>query len=300
MLRRVWIYFALVFCGGIWGLVPTLAKTAVEAGAHPFGLTWWQAVGGGTLVLLITILRGKRLPLDGYHLKFYAFCGLVGTILPTIILFYAARHVSAGVIAILMAAVAIAAYPMCIALHIDTAQTRRVVGLGLGLVGVGFLIFPVVGLGQSDPLWVVTALLIPFAYAAENVYVALKSPRNTDAVTLVTGMLLMGGLLVTPLVIATGTWYHIAWPFSTAEWSVIAIFAINVLSYALFLNLIYAAGPVFASMSGYFAVLTGIIWGMVLLGETHGSWFWVALVSMLAGMMLVRQRAVERSARSVD
>jgi len=46
-------------------------------------------------------------------------------------------------------------------------------------------------------------------------------------------------------------------------------------------------------MSGYFAVLTGIVWGMVLLDETHGSWFWVALISMLVGMTLVKESAVE-------
>ena len=293
LLRRAWIYFALVFCGAIWGLVPTLAKTAVEAGAHPLGLTWWQAVGGGGLVFIITLVRRKRLPLDGYHLKFYAFCGLVGTTIPTIVLFYAASHVSAGVVAILMATVAIAAYPMCIALRIDTVQPRRVVGLGLGLLGVGFLVLPENGLGESEPAWVLVALLIPFGYAVENVFVALKSPRHTDTITLVSGMLLMAGVLITPLVIVTGTWYHITWPFSMAEWSVILIFIINVVSYVLFLQLIYAAGPVFASMSGYFAVLTGIVWGMVLLDETHGSWFWVALISMLVGMTLVKESAVE-------
>ena len=294
LLRRVRIYFTLVFCGGIWGLVPTLAKTAVEDGAHPFGLTWWQAIGGGGLVLVITLARGRRVPVDGYHLRFYAFCGVVGTLIPTIALFYVAPHVSAGVVAILMAAVALAAYPMSIALRIDKPQATRMLGLGLGLLGVGLLVIPGSGLGESKPGWVLIALIIPFGYAVENVFVALKSPRTTDSIALVTGMLLMGGVLITPLVVVTGTWYHISWPFSDAEWSVILIFAINVLSYVLFLNLIYAAGPVFASMSGYFAVLTGIAWGMVLLDESHGQWFWAALLSMMVGMLLVRERAVER------
>jgi drug/metabolite transporter (DMT)-like permease len=291
--RRAWIYFALVFCGGIWGLVPTLAKTAVEDGAHPFGLTWWQAFGGGGLVLLITLVRGKRLPLDRQHLKFYAFCGVVGTIVPTLALFYSAEHVSAGIVAILMAAVAIAAYPLSLALHIDKLQMTRVLGLGLGLAGVAMLVLPGSQIGASDPLWVLIALLIPLGYAAENVFVAVKSPRHTDATTLVAGMLLAGGILITPVMLATGTWYAIDWPFSPAEWSVIAIFVVNVLSYALFLSLIYAAGPVFASMSGYFSVLTGILWGMVLLGENHDGWFWAALASMLAGMALVKERRAE-------
>lgn len=285
-----WIYFALVFCGGIWGLVPTLAKVAIEDGAHPLGLTWWQAVGGGGSVLVINMLRGTRLPLDRQHLGFYAFCGVVGTIVPTIILFYSAPHVAAGIVAILMAAVAITAYPLSLAFRIDTLEPLRVIGLGLGLAGVAMLVLPGSSIGASDPLWVLIALLMPLGFAAENVFVAVKSPRGTDPMTLVSGMLLMSGVLMTPVVLASGTWYTIDWPFSAAEWAVIAIFAINTASYVLFLTLIYAAGPVFASMSGYFAVLTGVAWGMVLLGEDHGGWFWVALASMLAGMALVKGR----------
>ncbi|MEM7119681.1 MAG: DMT family transporter [Pseudomonadota bacterium] len=293
---RLWIYFALIFCGGIWGLVPTLAKSAVSDGAHPFGLTWWQAVGGGTMVLLISLTRGKRLPLDRQHIGFYVFCGIAGTIVPTLALFYSAHHVSAGIVAVLMASVAIAAYPLSIIFGIDRMQPVRVLGLCLGLAGVAMLILPGSGIGAGDPLWIVIALLIPFGYAAENVFVAIKSPRQTDTTTLVAGMLLMGGVMITPVVIATDTWYPITWPLNEAELAVIGIFVINVLSYVLFLALIYAAGPVFASMSGYFSVLTGIVWGMVLLGEDHGAWFWAALLSMLAGMALVRERAVHRRA----
>ena len=140
--RRLWIYFALVFCGGIWGLVPTLAKSAIADGAHPFGLTWWQAVGGGALVLAISLARGKGLPLDRQHLGFYAFCGVVGTIIPTLVLFYSAPYVAAGIVAILMAAVPIAAYPLSLATGIDRLQGVRVLGLGLGLAGVAMLILP--------------------------------------------------------------------------------------------------------------------------------------------------------------
>ncbi len=292
--RRAWIYFAMVFCGGIWGLVPSLAKVAVEDGAHAFGLTWWQAFGGGGLMLVIMLLRGKRLPLDRQHLEFYAICGIAGTIVPTVILFYSAHHVAAGIVAILMAAVAIAAYPLSIVAGIDKLQPARVLGLALGLAGVAMLVLPSASNGSSDPLWVLIALLIPIGYAIENVVVAVKSPRHTETPALLAGMLLMGGVMITPVVVATDTWYAISWPLSDAELAVFAIIFINVASYALFLSLIYAAGPVFASMSGYFAVLTGVVWGMVLLGEDHGAWFWAAVLSMLAGMALVRERVAKR------
>ena len=294
-LRRAWIWAVLMFCGGIWGLVPALAKIAVEDGAHPFGLTWWQGIGGGLLLLTITLLRGKRLPLDRQHLRFYGFCGVFGTILPTVSLFYAAEHVAAGVMAILMSAVPIAAYIFSLAFRIDRLEWTRSLGIALAMAGVALLVIPGGGEGGMSPFWVMVALLIPLGYAAENVFVAIKSPRRTETTTLVCGMVLTGGLIMTPVMLATGTFYPITWPLGSAEQAVIAIIVVNVLSYGAFLLLIYAAGPVFASMSGYATVASGILWGVVFLGESHDLWFWAALATMFAGMALVRERAVERA-----
>lgn len=293
-LRRAWIWGVMLFCGGIWGLVPTLAKGAIEGGAHPFGLTWWQGIGGGGLLLLVTLLRGKRLPLDQRHLQFYGFCGVVGTIMPTVSLFYAAEHVAAGVMAILMSAVPMAAYLFALVLRIDRIEWARFLGIGLAMVGVLMLVLPGAAGGETSPWWVLVALLVPLGYAAENVFVAIRSPRGTDTTTLVCGMVLTGGLIMTPVMLATGTFYPLSWPFNDAELSILAILVVNILSYAAFLLLIYAAGPVFASMSGYFTVLSGILWGIVFLGESHGGWFWAALATLFAGMALVRERAVSR------
>jgi drug/metabolite transporter (DMT)-like permease len=293
--RRLAIYLTMVFCGGIWGLVPTLAKTATEDGAHPFGLTWWQGIGGGVILLVILAIRRKRLPLDKAHLQLYVFCGLIGTIMPTMALFYAAEHVSAGIMAMLMATVPIAAYLLSLALGIDKLQLLRSLGIVLGVAAVAMLVLPGSETTITDPLWVLVALLVPLGYAIENVFIAVRSPRGTDATVLVCGMVLTGGLIMTPVMLATGTWYPITWPLSNAEISVLAIFVVNILSYGMFIALIFAAGPVLASMSGYFTVLTGILWGMALLGESHGLWFWVALVTMLAGMAMVRERKVERT-----
>lgn len=281
----------MLFCGGIWGLVPTLAKTAIQDGAHPIGLTWWQGIGGGVLLLVFNLLRGKRLPLDRRHLLFYGFCGLFGTIMPTMALFYAAPHVPAGVMAILMSAVPIGAYVFALVLRIDRLEWLRSLGIALGIVGVALLVLPGSNGGVS-PWWALVALLIPLGYAAENIFVALRSPRQTDTTILVCGMVLTGGILITPVMLATGTFYPIAFPLTDAALSIGAIIVVNVLSYAAFLLLIYAAGPVFASMSGYFTVLSGILWGVVFLGEGHGAIFWVALATMFVGMAMVRERAV--------
>ncbi|MBN33200.1 MAG: hypothetical protein CMM46_00215 [Rhodospirillaceae bacterium] len=293
--RRLAILFMMVFCGGIWGLVPTLAKTAIEDGAHPFGLTWWQGIGAGGVLLIYLTLRSKRLPLDRNHILLYLFCGLFGTIMPTLALFYAAEHISAGIMAMTMAMIPIAAYVISLAVRIDHLELGRSIGIALGLAGVALLVLPGAETSIDGPFWIIIAMLVPLGYAMENVFLAVRSPRGTETTVLVCGMVLTGGLIMTPVMLATGTWYPITWPLSEPELSVIAIFIVNILSYGMFLTLIFAAGPVLASMSGYFTVLTGILWGMALLGESHGLLFWAALATTLAGMALVRERRVERT-----
>jgi len=287
--------FALVFCGGIWGLVPTLAKVALEDGGHPLGLTWWQGIGGGGVLLVLLLARRVRIPLDRSHLQLYLFCGIFGTVMPTTALFYAAEHVSAGLMAMLMATVGLIAYGLSVGIGIDRLEAVRTLGILMGLAGVGLLVLPGGGGMEAGALWLVVALAVPAGYAMENVFVAVRSPRGTPTTVLVCGMVLTGGLIMTPIVMATGTFYPMTWPLSDAELAVIAIFIVNLLSYALFLTLIFLAGPVLASMSGYFTVLTGVLWGMVILGEDHGVWFWAALATMLVGMSLVRERRVERT-----
>ena len=68
-------------------------------------------------------------------------------------------------------------------------------------------------------------------------------------------------------------------------------------SYSLFLYLIALSGPVFAVQSSYFVTLFGILWGMLIFGEQHPVWFWLALGLLFAGMALVKARPVGSSAR---
>jgi len=49
---RAWLFFCLFLSGGIWGFAPALSRIAMGEGAHPLGLTLWQSIGGGTVMLI--------------------------------------------------------------------------------------------------------------------------------------------------------------------------------------------------------------------------------------------------------
>jgi drug/metabolite transporter (DMT)-like permease len=286
----------LVGCGVAWSLVFSLAKIAGSSGHHPLGLTFWQGVGGGLMLLSISALRRRRAPLDARHLGFYLVCGIFGTALPTCLMFVAAPKVGAGILAIVMALVPLLTYGGSILAGIDRAATRRVTGIGLGFGAVLMIVLPEAGVDGSPLLWLLVALAIPASYTAENMVLALKRPDKVDAITLVGVFQLAGAAVLLPVTLATGTFVGLDGPWGAPEWAAVAMFVTNAASYALFLVVLRRTGPVFAAQSAYIITVTGVLWGMALFGERHGPWIWAALAVMLAGMALVQERKVSAPA----
>ncbi|MEM7222402.1 MAG: DMT family transporter [Pseudomonadota bacterium] len=281
----------LLGAGGVWGVTFSLAKIATEGGAHPFGITLWQAIIGCALLFLFDLARRRALPLDRQHLTFYLVCGLLGTAIPASLYFYAAPHLPAGVLSITIATVPMMTFLGAHILGVDRLSATRLLGVMLGVVAVMLIAAPETSL--PDPAsapWVLVAVVASLCYAAENLYIAKRRPVGSDAITVLCGMLLVAALVLTPVVLATGTFTPLPWPWGPVELSVLAMSLINVVSYGLFVYLVTASGPVFASQMAYVVTLSGVFWGMVIYGELHSAWIWAALVAMMAGLALVKPK----------
>ncbi len=61
-------------------------------------------------------------------------------------------------------------------------------------------------------------------------------------------------------------------------------------AFTLLLYVIRTSGPVFASQSAYVITLAGVAWGILLFGEEHSLWVWLALALTLVGVALVKSR----------
>ncbi len=296
---RAWLFLCLLLCGGVWGATPSLARLATSEGADPLGLAVWQGVLGGAMLLIVSLLRGRRLPLGAAHLKFYVVCGNAGTLLPTVVMFSAAPHITVGAMSMIISMVPLLTYVQSLLLRIDRPLFGRLFGLLLGAGAIALLVLPG---GEADsisaPLWIAIALLIPFSFGFESVFVALRRPPDTDSVTLVAGMLLAGGAMLAPIVLLTGTALPLYPPWGTVEWATVGMVVCNISSYSVFLYLITLSGPVFATQSSYFVTLFGILWGMLIFSEQHPAWFWLALALLFAGMALVKERPIGSGAGS--
>jgi drug/metabolite transporter (DMT)-like permease len=287
-----WRYWTLLVAAGIsWGSTVVMAKVATAGGHHPLGLALWQAL------ILVLLLGGRqlvvrtRLPLSPRHLVFYAVCGLLGAAVPHTASFYAARELPAGVLAIVLATSPIMTAAIAMALRTERASALRVAGLLLGLSGIVLLVAPEASLpGSGASLWILVAAVAPLSFASEDNVIDRRMPKDCDALSALLGFSIAASVMLLPVVWASGTNLDLWRPWGLAEGAIVLMAVAHLFAYGTLIWLIGRAGPVFASQIGYVTTLSGVAWGMLLLGERHSAWVWAALALLLLGITLVKPR----------
>lgn len=286
-------YLQALVLGITWGVTFSLARLATEAGAHPLGLAFWQAAGGGLVLSCYALIRRRPPSLKSPMLLRYCIIGIVGTAIPGTILFYAAPHVPAGVLAITVALVPITTYAASWLMGVDFFSPLRLTGVVLGFVAILLVMFPESSLPSPNAqLWVLIALIAVCFYTAENLYVDKYIPPATDMALLLMGGMFAAAAILAPLVISQDAFVPISLPFDIVDLSIISMSLVSSIAYLMYLSLIQSSGAVFASMSAYVITIAGVFWGIVFFAESHAGWIWSALALMLVAMALVKPRNV--------
>lgn len=281
----------LLLLGAGWGLTQPLGKIAVSTGYRPFGLIFWQLVIGAALMAAIARLRGTPLALHRGALWAYLVIALIGTILPNSASYVAIRHLPSGVVSILLSLVPMMAFPMALGLGLEPFSARRLTGLLAGLAGVLLLVVPDASLPERAMLaWIPVALVAPFFYAVEGNYVARWGTGGTDPIGLLFGASVVGAALALPLALGSGQYISPLRPWGAPEWALVGSSVVHVLVYAGYVWLVGRTGPVFAVQVSYTVTGFGVLWAMLILGETYSPYIWAAMALVLGGVALVQPR----------
>jgi drug/metabolite transporter (DMT)-like permease len=144
---RLWAWSILLLMGVAWGLSFSLAKLAVAGGGHPLGITLWQAMLGALFLGAVTLGRGRVISLKSNFLVLYLICALLGTAIPGVLFYYAARHVPAGVLSITVTLVPILTVFLAVLLRVERLALSRVTGVLCGTLAVILLV------GSFWPVW---------------------------------------------------------------------------------------------------------------------------------------------------
>ncbi|MEO1471626.1 MAG: DMT family transporter [Pseudomonadota bacterium] len=286
------LWAGLMGVGVCWGMTQIFMKTAMAGGFHPLGAALWQAGVGALVAGAALAWRGGRMPWTLGHWVFFAACGLLGTALPASLSFASIVHLPVGVQALVISTVPLMTVALALPMGLERVGPRRLGGLLLGLLGVAMIVLPESSLpGAGQIWWVALPVLSALSYATENVVIDRFRPPGTEALQIGCGLLACATLMLIPPVVVLDL---AVWPADPSNWralaDMLAVTLFNIVSYLGFVWLIGHAGPVFASQVGYVVTATGVVTGMLFLGERHAWGIWVAMALLFAGIALVSPR----------
>ena len=294
---RLHLTVLLLLMGAGWGLTQPLTKITVTAGYQPLGLIFWQLLIGAVLLTALRWRQLRHLPIRPATLAIWLIIALIGTLIPNSASYRAAFQLPAGVMSIVIATVPMLAFPIALVLGNDHFSARRLLGLLLGLAGVALIALPEASLPERAMLaFVPLALVAPLCYACEGNIVARFGTAGLEPVDVLLGASVIGTLIALPLALVTGQFFVPQAPYQLADATMILSSIIHVVVYTGYVWLIGRAGAVFAGQVAYIVTGSGVLWAMLLLGESYSLWVWAAFGSMIAGIALVRPRLAEQSA----
>ena len=289
--KRFWVWGVLLVMGAAWGLSFSLARIAATAGIHPFSITFWEALGAGTALILVCVLRRRPISFSRELLLLYLVSGALGMVVPNAIFFYAASHVPAGILSITLAIIPLITFIVSAALRLEQFASGRVAGVILGIVAIVLLVGPQQGLPDPAQLpWVLACVGAAACYAGFNIMVSLWKPRGATSLTTTAALFSAAAALLVPVMAATDSFVAPGWPWTEVEWSLLGLGLINAVAFSLFVYLIDTAGPVFTSQTSNLVTLFGVLWGIVIFGEQNSAWVWLSLATMMLAITLVTPR----------
>ena len=281
-------WLILGYMGIVWGLSFSLSKIAVDLGGTPIGLTFWTCLLTGLMLLFYSIIRGQKIRFKLKDLQIILLLAFLGAMLPNMFFYYAAAHISAGLLSITITVVPIATYALSFILKLEAISARRITGVFFGVGAILVLVLPENSLpNKNEVVWIIVACLSSISYALENITLAIRGIDGIGPVRLSCGINLIAAVILGVFSYFTDNFMPVPLPVTTLTWTILGISLIGATAYTLFVLTIANSGPLFASQVAFLVTISGVLWGMLIFGETHSSWVWLSLVLMLIGMSLV-------------
>jgi drug/metabolite transporter (DMT)-like permease len=283
---------AMLFaCGVTWGLSFSFNKIAITSGIPVIAYVFWQSLGAGLVLLILSFITANRLHLGWPHLKLYGVAALFEFVVPFLALNFVAARLPAGIAGLGQALVPALTFCFALAFRLERFNRLRFAGLCVGLIGVLLVVLPKASLPEPEMVgWVLIALIAPLCYGLSNTLVAIMRPPHSSSIPLAAGLLLVSSALLLALMAATGSWWFFDAGLDNGALALIGVTILNVIFWYLLFEIIHIAGPVYFASYNYISPLAGIGWAVLIFAERHSVWIWAALALMFAGLFLVNRR----------
>ena len=293
--RRGWaLFIAMCF---IWGIPYLLIKVAV-GDVSPVALVLFRTVIGALILVPIALARGDIAPALR-HWRWVVAYTAIEVALPWFLVSDAELRLSSSLTGLLVAASPFAAVIVGrLAGSNERFDTRRLVGLVVGFVGVAVLVGFNVSLGDLGAAGEIG--LVAICYAVGPLIVSRKL-ADAPPIGVVAMSLVLPAIIYAPLGLS-----HLPAAIPPPQ-VLLAIGLLGVvctaLAFLLFFALIAEVGPVRATVITYVNPAVALALGVALLGEPLTIGAGVGFALILAGLFLATRRArgaIEAAAQAAE
>ena len=282
MTRRAWILFLAM--GLIWGIPYLLIKVAVGE-LNPVTLVFFRTALGALLLLPLAAARNGLRPLLPLW-KFVIAYTLAEVALPWVLLSDAERHLTSSLTGLLIAAVPFVGVILSrLTGAADRFDTRRLVGLVVGFLGVAALVG--LDVSGSDLTAIGELGLVAIGYAVGPMIIARRL-AGVPGIGVVAVSLALPAIAYAPFALT-----HLPGTVPAPQvWLAIAILGVvcTALAFLVFFALIAEAGSVRATMVTYVNPAVALALGVALLHEPFTVGAAVGFLLILGGLFLATRR----------
>ena len=284
-------FLILIILGLGWGLSFTLGKIAITAGGTPIGLTFWQSLFSGLILLAYVFFRHGKIIIPKIMFLPIVIITFLSVVIPNIIFYACVEHLDAGVLSISVSVIPLFTYLIAMGLRMDKFKVRRVIGLITGFCALLILILPENSLpDKRDIPWVLLALNCALCYALENIYIDRLALQNFGPIRLVCAVSFVSAIITFLLSLVMDQFFILQPTNFYLFISTLGLGFISATAYSIFIYLIGRAGSVFSSQVGYLVTFFGVVWGIIILSESHSVFVWISLAMIMMGIFLVQPK----------
>lgn len=268
---RSWLPAYLVLAL-IWGNSFVFIKVGLES-LTPAGVVFSRLFLGMVTMLVISAITRTPLPQRRYWGPLFI-AALLMTSGGWLLFAFSEQYLSSALAGIINGATPLLTLVAILVAFPEEKPTReRIIGLGIGFTGVLVVVGVWQGLAATTWLGIGAGLLAVVGYGVSFPYVRRHLATRSSAVgpmTFATGLMIMGTLQITPVMLLTGYAHAPVQPHVIGAMAALGVLGSGV-AYMLNFRVISRSDATTASTVTYVITLVAVVSGAVVLGE-HITW----------------------------
>ena len=287
--RNYWPTFLLFVLGAIWGLHISITKTVSQSELSYTGVVALLTIIVATTMIGLGLVRRKLPAVNRTTLIYYVVCACLGYLVPVFTSINVAKHLPAGVLAIVISTTPIWTTLIAWLSKTEVVQRPHFWGVFLGFLAASVLLFPGATLGdRSSAWWTIPALAIPLSYAVHHTYVSRYWPEGSDSLQLGGGNQVAAALIALPIFLLSGNTMTLT-DWSVGAWAIPALIFCSLIGVLLYFEINRIAGAVFVSQANYVTVVAGIVFGWIIFGEHLTYGLALSFILLVGSLWLTRK-----------